>query len=218
MSIPRFAPRTEQLPSASQPSTPAQRQRYATLIAEAKSLLESGGDDALQMKELSRRTGVALSTIYRYFPSKQWLILAVAVHRRRELAADPSRILFHEGKASERVAGFLLENQRREHTEQSLIEAVRGAGYVASRDIRDVIEQLRDEFLQHLITDAGPFSADQLPILDLIIEVADQVSSRSSAGFLTAREARFRLLMICELLDLSPEHISEIATSAVTAR
>lgn len=195
----------------------AQRQRYHSLITEARALLESGGEDALQMKELSQRAGVALSTIYRYFPSKQWLILAVAVHRRRELAADPSRPLFREGKPSERAAGFLLENYRRERAEQSLVEAVRRSGYVSSRETRAVIEQLRDGFLQHLMEDAGPFTADQIPILDLIIEVADQISSRAATGLLTPREARFRVLIICAMLDLGSGTINDLATAAVAA-
>lgn len=207
----------ERFPSASQPSTPAQRQRYYRLISEARALLEGGGESALQMKEVSRRADVALSTVYRYFPSKQWLILAVAIHRRREMAADTSRPLFTTGKPSERAAGFLLENYRHELAESSFIDAIRRASYVAGRENRDLVEQLRNEFLQNLIEDAGPFTADQIPILDLLVEVADQVSSRSGAGLLSPRETRFRLLLICAMLDLSTETIDELATSAVTA-
>ncbi|GLI28590.1 hypothetical protein ARHIZOSPH14_28320 [Agromyces rhizosphaerae] len=180
-------------------------------------MLESGGDEALQMKELSTRADVALSTVYRYFPSKQWLILAVAVHRRRELASDPSRPTFRDGPASERAAGWLLENFRRELAEPLFFDAVRRAGYTAGRETRGVIEQLRDGFLRHLIEDAGPFAAEQIPLLDLIVEVADQVSSRSGAGLITPREARFRLLAVCALLDLGSEAIDGLATAAVTS-
>ncbi len=217
MSPSSSAQRGERLPSASQPTTPAQRQRYDALVTEARLLLETGGDEALQMKEVSQRAGVALSTAYRYFPSKQWLILAVAVHRRWALAADPSRPVFRTGKPSERAAGWLLDNFRRELAEPLLVDAIRRAGYTAGREARVIIEQLRDGFLQHLIEDAGPFTADQIPVLDLIIEVADQVSSRSGAGLLTPREARFRLLTVCALLDLSSETIDELTTAAVTA-
>ncbi len=205
------------LPSASQPTTPSQRERYDSLIAHAGVLLASGGEDGLTMKELSQRAGVALSTVYRYFPSKQWLILAVAVHRRWALSADSSRPVFHTGKPSERAAGWLLENFRHEQSEPLLIAAIRRAGYTADRETRAVIEQLRDGFLQNLIEDAGPFAAEQMPVLDLIVEVADQVSSRAGAGLLTQREARFRLLTVCALLDLGSETLDDLAAAAVAS-
>lgn len=207
----------DRLPSASQPSTPAQRRRYFALIDGARAMLESGGEEALHMKGLARHADVALSTVYRYFPSKQWLILAVAIHRRRELAGDPARATFQTGDPSERTAGFLLENFRREQAESLLIDAIRRASYAANRETRDLVEQLRDGFLQNLVEDAGPFTVEHFPILDLIVEVADQVSFRSGTGLLSPRDARFRLLLICEMLDLDSEKISDLTTAAVVA-
>src|ERR1700760_1155324 len=72
------------------PSTPAQHDRYQRMLQMATSMLASGGEDALQMKELADRAAVSLATLYRYFPSKDHLLLAIA-HARYENAMRRGR-------------------------------------------------------------------------------------------------------------------------------
>lgn len=54
-----------------------------------------GGEDMLQMKELAQRAGVSLATLYRYFPSKDHVLLAIALGRYenalRRVAGEPPR-------------------------------------------------------------------------------------------------------------------------------
>jgi AcrR family transcriptional regulator len=54
----------------------ARRQR---VIRAAMELAAEGGYDLVQMRDVSTRADVALGTIYRYFPSKDALLLAVMV-------------------------------------------------------------------------------------------------------------------------------------------
>ena len=61
------------------PDTPAQQARYDRVIAVATDVLSAGGLEAVQMKDLAQRAGVSLATLYRYFPSKDYLLLAVAL-------------------------------------------------------------------------------------------------------------------------------------------
>ncbi len=44
-------------------------------------MLAAGGEDALQMKDLSQRAGVSLATLYRYFPAKDHVLLAILLSR-----------------------------------------------------------------------------------------------------------------------------------------
>ena len=58
-----------------------QQARYDRVIAAATEILSAGGQEAVQMKDLAQRAGVSLATLYRYFPSKEYLLLAVALAR-----------------------------------------------------------------------------------------------------------------------------------------
>ena len=66
----------ENLPAI--PETPVQQTRYDRVIAAATEILSEGGQEAVQMKDLAQRAEVSLATLYRYFPSKDYVLLAVA--------------------------------------------------------------------------------------------------------------------------------------------
>ena len=63
------------------PSTSAQHGRYERILQAATAMLALGGEDMLQMKELAQRAEVSLATLYRYFPAKEHVVLAIAVRR-----------------------------------------------------------------------------------------------------------------------------------------
>jgi TetR/AcrR family transcriptional regulator, cholesterol catabolism regulator len=59
--------------------TPSQAARRNRVIRAALELAAEGGYDVVQMRDVAARAQVALGTIYRYFPSKDALLLAVMV-------------------------------------------------------------------------------------------------------------------------------------------
>src|SRR5580704_12924551 len=63
------------------PSTPAQHGRRDRILETATAILAAGGEDALQMKELAQRADVSLATLYRYFPAKDHILLAITLSR-----------------------------------------------------------------------------------------------------------------------------------------
>ena len=63
-------------PSALTKSQAARRER---VIRAAMELGAEGGYDAVQMRDVAQRAGVALGTIYRYFSSKDHLLAAAMV-------------------------------------------------------------------------------------------------------------------------------------------
>lgn len=60
--------------------TKSQAARRERVVRAALELGAEGGYEAVQMRDVAARAGVALGTIYRYFPSKDALLLAVMVH------------------------------------------------------------------------------------------------------------------------------------------
>jgi AcrR family transcriptional regulator len=75
--------------------TERQAARRDWIVQAAMELAAEGGYDAVQMREVSARANVALGTLYRYFSSKDQLLVAVLAHWARELqqqiAARPPR-------------------------------------------------------------------------------------------------------------------------------
>jgi TetR/AcrR family transcriptional regulator, cholesterol catabolism regulator len=59
--------------------TKNQEARRSRVIRAALELGAAGGYDAVQMRDVATQAGVALGTIYRYFPSKDALLAAVMV-------------------------------------------------------------------------------------------------------------------------------------------
>jgi TetR/AcrR family transcriptional regulator, cholesterol catabolism regulator len=71
--------------------TKSQAARRERVVRAALELGAEGGYDAVQMRDVATRAEVALGTIYRYFPSKDSLLLAVMVHWLGDLEQRMSR-------------------------------------------------------------------------------------------------------------------------------
>ena len=75
--------------------TPKQSDRRRRVIQAAIALANKGGYDAVQMRDVAAEARVALGTLYRYFPSKDQLLVAAlnewAEDMRDKLRARPPR-------------------------------------------------------------------------------------------------------------------------------
>jgi len=67
--------------------TPGQRERRQRILDAAVALAAEGGYDAVQMREVSLRAEVALGTLYRYFPSKEHLLVSALADQVAALRA-----------------------------------------------------------------------------------------------------------------------------------
>jgi AcrR family transcriptional regulator len=63
-------------PAEAELGSAAQRERRKRILDATLALASKGGYDAVQMREVAERAGVALGTLYRYFPSKIHLLVA----------------------------------------------------------------------------------------------------------------------------------------------
>lgn len=70
-------PRIAEVREAAEPSSPRQKARHQEILRVAADLAAQNGLDRVQMAEVAKGAGVALGTLYRYFPSKTYLFTAV---------------------------------------------------------------------------------------------------------------------------------------------
>jgi len=59
------------------PTQPRSREKYDQLLESAKELIGQKGNDAVSMREISKHSGVALASIYQYFPDKNAILQAI---------------------------------------------------------------------------------------------------------------------------------------------
>ncbi len=89
----------------------AQAARTDRLIRAAIELAGQGGYEAVQMREVARMAGVALATLYRYYPSKNELLLAAVRSEMGKLDDDvrtrPPRATTPQRRAGEVFARAL---------------------------------------------------------------------------------------------------------------
>lgn len=97
------------LPMSPDDMTEAQRARRRHLLDTVIEMLGDTSPERIQMREVSERSGVALGTLYRYFPAKQHL-LAASMAAWNDILAD--RL------AEERATG------RRGHEHASVLDRV----------------------------------------------------------------------------------------------
>ena len=134
------------------------------MLQAATAMLASGGEDALQMKELAERAAVSLATLYRYFPSKDHLLLAISHSRYenafRRVSSEPAR----GATVQERVTNHLLREFRAEQRDQQLTAALTRVLSDTRPEYAPVIiktMQLHLQVLEHVATAGGPRTALQ---------------------------------------------------------
>lgn len=110
MSVPRIA---EARPPA-EPTSPDQVERRQRMLRAAARLGAEHGLERVQMNEIAKQAGVAIATLYRYFPSKTHLFAAVMhtlVERLGEENSAP-RPAGDTGGAVAAVSGLLVGASR----------------------------------------------------------------------------------------------------------
>ncbi len=194
------------------PSTPAQHDRHARMLQVATAMLATGGEEALQMKELAERAGVSLATLYRYFPSKDHVLLAIAYSRYTNALRRVSAEAPGGGTVQERVTSHLLREFRAEQRDQLLTAAMSKALSDTRPEYSQVIAevgQIHMQVLEHVAAAGGPVTPELGQRLRMVADVFAAATRRWLAGVSSAAEARFAIRMGCYALstpDPPPVH------------
>jgi len=204
------------------PVTPAQQTRYARVLAVAAESLSAAGGDAIQMKDLAQRSGVSLATLYRYFPSKEYVLLAVSLARYQEAARKVYAEEPQGGTVRERVAGHLLREFRAQQRDPRLTATLSQALSDTTRSYSsmiETIEHLHTQILRHVAAAGGPLSEQQQRLLPIVIDIFAAASRQWLAGNCPAAEAEYRIEVGCELLEVPDDAVAlELERSAPDTR
>lgn len=80
-------PRIAEARAGAEPTSPRQRARRQSILQGAADLAAETGLEQVQMHEVARSAGVAIGTLYRYFPSKIHLFTALMADQIEDFAA-----------------------------------------------------------------------------------------------------------------------------------
>ena len=143
------------MPQAAAESKRARNQaaRRERVIAAAVQLASEGGYEAVQMRDVAAQAEVALGTLYRYFPSKDHLLIAALAEQvstlQRRLAQKPPR----GTSAAERVVDVLRRASRALEREPRLTAALVTALSSADPSVAEAKQEVND-ILASVIADA----------------------------------------------------------------
>lgn len=133
--------------------TAAQRDRRERIVQSALSLASRGGYEDVQMREVAERSGVALGTLYRYFPSKVHLLVNAMAHELETLSVRLQRRSIPGSTPSERVEWVLERATRSLQKDPHLTEAMIRAMMAADASVAVEVAAVRAE-MTSMITKA----------------------------------------------------------------
>jgi TetR/AcrR family transcriptional regulator, cholesterol catabolism regulator len=168
-------------------------------------MLAAGGEDALQMKDLSQRAGVSVATLYRYFPAKDHVLLGILLRNYTAALARISAEVAAGPTPRERVTGHLLREFRAQQREPRLTAALSRVISETRRSYSEVIEQVEHlhlQMLEHVAGAGQPLSAQQRQLLPVVQAIFGAATRRWLSGVCSPAQARFEIRVGCRLLDL----------------
>lgn len=152
--------------------TTAQRQRRTQILAAATALAIKGGHDAVQMRDVAEKAGVALGTLYRYFPSKTHLLIAVMQDMSAGLVRATTRHPPAGATRADRVI-CLLENanadlQRTPGLAEAMIRSIMYADASAAADVDAVTNMTAAALSIAIHGEPKPPTADEATVTRII--------------------------------------------------
>ena len=187
------------------PSTPAQHGRYDRILQAATAMLALGGEELLQMKELAQRAEVSLATLYRYFPAKEYVLLAIAVSRYENALKRVTDEAPDGATPQERVTNHLLREFRAGQRDQKLTTSISRVLNDTRADYRQVILQVHElhvKILQQVAVRGRSLSREERRRLLIVHNVFRAANHRWLAGVCSAAEARFEIRIAGHLLTV----------------
>lgn len=123
------------------------------MLRSTAELALEGGWDAVQMREVAQRSDVALGTLYRYFPSKEFLLVSVMIADIEGLA-DRLAVRPAQGEDPvERVVDVLRRANRALQRQPQVTIAMIRALVSGNEDIAPAVRETR-VLMRRIISDA----------------------------------------------------------------
>ena len=151
----------------------AQRDRRARILDASLMLAAKGGYDAVQMRVVAEQAGVALGTLYRYFPSKIHLLVAALAREFERTQEKMDRVVIPGDTPGERmlfVLGRMTRNmQRNPMLTEAITRAFMFADPSAATEV-NAVAGLMERMLARAMHDGEP-TPDEAAIARIIGDV-----------------------------------------------
>lgn len=139
-----------------------QRQRRERILDAALAIAATGGYEAVRMRAVAKRSGIAVGTLYRYFPSKVHLLISVLSREIEhvETSAEPN---VAGGSASARLHHIIdrlnKSMQRNPQLAEAMTRAFVFADASASAEV-DRVSRMTDRMFARAISGGEPGEQD----------------------------------------------------------
>jgi AcrR family transcriptional regulator len=169
-------------------------------------MLAQDGEHGLQMKQLAERADVALATLYRYFPSKDHVLGAIALKRQRRALHRIDSIRLDGDTAGDRAGDLMVRQFRAVQREPELATALQRVTNAPDRATSEYVEgisRLMEELVITAVEQGGAGMTDeQRSLLPLVLAASVGAFNRWLSGVASAEEARAQIRAGARLLDL----------------
>ncbi len=144
--------------------TPVQRQRRHRIVAAAVALAADGGYEAVQMREVAVRADVALGTLYRYFASKEHLLVSALAEEvadlRGRLVERPPRGEDAAARVMDVIRRVTRALQRRPNVISAMLKSMISSGVGVGEAVAPIGGQMT-EIVVGAMRHGGPETADR---------------------------------------------------------
>jgi TetR/AcrR family transcriptional regulator, cholesterol catabolism regulator len=179
--------------------TDSQRARRRRIIEAAVALASKGGYDGVQMRDVAEGAGVALGTLYRYFPSKVHLLVAAMREQTEQLRSGIHKRPFEADTAQERVLHILRRATRALERDPNLtgamLRALMFADSSAASDADAVSWNVMDLIVRAISGEGQEASSEE----EAIARVLEQVWHSSLLSWLSGRTSSRQLYQNLEV-------------------
>ena len=170
------------------PTTSEDRRRR--ILDATVELASGGGFEAVRMRAVAGRSGVALGTLYRYFPSKIHLLVSALARQFEETSANLGRRTIPGKTPAERVNYVLSRATRGMQKDPHLTEALTRAFMFADASVQAEIHRVGMLLTSMLTRAMHPEGRDELTEEDVAIaRVIGDVWLSALVGWVTGRSS-----------------------------
>ncbi|QKW49635.1 TetR family transcriptional regulator [Streptomyces buecherae] len=188
----------------SAPLTERQEARRRRILHASAQLASRGGFEAVQMRAVAETSGVALGTLYRYFPSKVHLLVATMQDQLQRLHETLRKRPPTEEEPAARVAQTLMRAFRAMQREPQLAEAMARALTFADRSVSPEVDTV-SRLTTAIILDAMGLTGTPTPAQLSAVRVIEHTWHSALITWLSGRasiaQVKIDIETVCRLID-----------------
>ncbi|MFD4632603.1 TetR family transcriptional regulator [Streptomyces sp. NPDC058284] len=193
---------------AAPPLTERQEARRRRILHASAQLASRGGFDAVQMREVAEAAGVALGTLYRYFPSKVHLLVATMQDQLQHMHTTIRKRPPAGESPAERVAETLMRAfralQREPHLADAMVRALTFADRSVSPEV-DTVSRLTTAIILDAMGLERTPTAQQLSAVRVIEHTWHSALITWLSGRASIAQVKIDIETVCRLIDLTAE-------------